>query len=91
MTIFILQKRIWFVRQRKFNPTLETDDFHEASFEVYYVSVSQKLANSKIIASDFFHFDRGHFQYLILAGHRDTVLSSWKVNIAENPVAVMGL
>ena len=34
------------------------DNFYEASFEVYYISVRHKLVN---FAVDFFHFDLGHF------------------------------
>jgi hypothetical protein len=40
------------------------DDFHEASFEVYYVSVSQKLVIFKFSAI-FFHFDHCNFRNLL--------------------------
>ena len=41
------------------------DHFYEASFEVYYVSVSQKLVILGFSPKVFFHFDLGHFQNLL--------------------------
>ena len=42
------------------------DNFHEASFEVNYISASQKLGVLKFSPNSFlFHFDLSHFPYLL--------------------------
>ena len=44
----------FFIANGSYNISKPNDDFHEASFEVYYISVSQKLAILGISPEIFF-------------------------------------
>ena len=55
------------------------DDFHEASFKVYFVSLSQKLVILEFLPQFFFHFDNTEtgywFWFLLLnSGFRCTLV-----------------